>query len=150
MGSYGKRLQMQQTQRTSTTHDPCQHDQDNSTNNTRPTGTTETHDQRRGRHQRRRQNATHPLSTDRQLNIHFTKATTSSTLVRKAATRVPHDTPILCATHPPSRHRCKTTLFHAARDLSGTPCLIYRFALSEFPLPTREEPRAQALWSLNR
>ena len=49
----------------------------------------------------------------------------------------------------PSRHRCRTTLFQAAGDLSGTPCLIV-FALSEFPSPTREGPRPKHFGPLGR
>ena len=44
------------------------------------------------------------------------KATTASTLVQKTATRVSHDTLILSETQSLSQHRCKTTLFQAARD----------------------------------
>ena len=46
-----------------------------------------------------------------------TEATTASTLVRKAATRISHDTLILSET---SQHRCKTTLLQAARSERNT------------------------------
>ena len=80
-----KLLHKQQTQTTSTTHDPTTttvttqlttHDQ--------TPGTTKIHDQKRTRHQgrrhARRRYATHPLSIKRQLNLRHTKASTSSTL----------------------------------------------------------------------
>ena len=52
----------------------------------------------------------------------------------------------------PSRPRCMTTLFQAAKDLSGTPCFIYLFALSELTSPTREGhgPRTLALKASQR
>ena len=115
MGCYRNRLHQQQKQTTSTTHDPNHHDYDNSNNNTRPT------------RPRRRRHATPPLSIKWQLNLHHTKATTSSALVQKAATRVSHDTLILSVTHllPSTDARP----FQAARYLSGAPCLILLFCV---------------------
>ena len=72
MGYYGKRLHKQQTQTTSTTHDPYHHDSDS-----RP---------KRRRHQRRR--ATHPLSTNRQFNL--STGVSHDTLILGATRLLPH------------------------------------------------------------
>ena len=89
------------------THDPYHHDFDNPTNNTRPNNRYDQDSRpKRRQHQRRRRTrrrryATHALSINRQLNLHYTKATTSSALVQTAATRVSRDTLTLSATHLP-------------------------------------------------
>ena len=123
-----------------TTTQPTTHDQ--------PADATKTHYRNEEGHQRRRRTrgrrcATRPLSNNRQLNLHYTKAATSSALVQTATTRS-----LMTRTHTewntsPSRRRYKITSFQAARDLSGTPCSIHLFALSEFPSPTREGPRTK-------
>ena len=76
----------------------------------------------------------------------------TSALVQKSSNQgFSRHNPIECNTSP-SQHRCKTTLFQAARDLSGTPCLILLFTLSEFPSPTTEGhgPRTRALGASQR
>ena len=130
MRCHGKRLHKQNTHH---------HDWDNPNNSTQPNNRYDQDSQpKRGRHQRRRRTrrrryATHLLSTYRQLNLRCTIATTSSAHVQKAATRVCHDTLTLSAT--PLLYDTDArplSLFCAARDLSGTPCLIHLFALTEF------------------
>ena len=78
----------------------------------------------------RRRYATHLLSINRYLNIHKPRATTS---VFSRRTHIEWTT-------SPFQRRCNTTSFQAGRGLSGTPWWLC-CALSEFPSPTREEPR---------
>ena len=44
-----------------------------------------------------------------------------------------------------SQHKCKTTLFQAARDLSGTLCLI-TFCMERISFANQGGATAQALW----
>ena len=82
------------------------------------TGTTQTHDQNEDDTKDddvQDDDDTLLIPSQLMLILHYTKATTSSALVPRAATRVSHDTLILGVTTSPSQHRHKTTFFQVGK-----------------------------------
>ena len=140
LGCYGKWPHKQQPLTTSTTHDHYHHDYDHdnpsnnarSTNNARPRLTTET-----------------KTTTSKTATIRYTSSLswTSPTpkqphqarSFKKAAARFSYDTPIPECDTSLFQHRCKTSLFPVARDLSGTPwsrsLCIGRISFAKGPRP---------------
>ena len=96
----------------------------------------------RRRQTRRRRYAAHPLSANRQLNLHYTKATTSSAPGQTAATRDSHGRLLLERNTSPSRHGCKTTVFQAGQILLNLSFCIERisFANQRGPPPKHCSP----------
>ena len=139
----GDSIHKQPTRPTATHH----HNNDNPTNNTRPNNRYDQDsrpkkkDDTKDDDEQDVDDTPHLLSINRQLNLHYTKATTSRALVQTAATRVSHDT-LTCVQHTSFPTQMQDHFISSGKRSERNSLFSSSFfALREFLSPTREGPR---------